>query len=433
MSMFLALVCEYTYLFCCLLLMKYLWQQKLDKKFWKYIIAAVTVFIILIVEEKWSMEEALIYPVEILCLLFLVKGDKFLVFMQFLMTDIMLGALLKVEIYITTLLNLTAYKYIKSREIEKLMIYILTLSVVILISKKYKTQFSYLKKLSWYHLGLCIAIEACLGLIIAQAELGMFFNGKKIANNITIGAILLVCLFIIIVIVFFIVVDINRKRYQEQNQLKDDYLRIQEKYYSTVAYKDEEVRKVKHDLKAHLGCIEILLEKKNYQEAEKYIKELKNDTVKRIDTSFKSGNIIIDAVLNDVAAVASKHGTQIILVGVLPHNIKIESPELCSLFYNLLSNCEESMKYYMGKLPKEIYVEISIYKRSVGIIVKNPVEKPVEISKLGKYTSKQDKICHGYGIKNIKTIVDKYKGLLEYKNQDGYFICKITFVNIIKC
>lgn len=431
MSMFLALVCEYMYIIVCLVAMSYLWQQELDIKVGKYVIIILIIFITLLTEKKMNMEELLTYPIEILCVLLLLKDNMVQNFMRFLMTDLMLGIMQKMVAYLAISLGFTTYEYTENRGIERLLIYIWMLLIILLIGKKFNQYAVYLRKLTWYHMVLCIAVEICLAFIIIQAELGMFFNAKEIANNVTMGLVLLVCLLVLAVILVFIIVDINRKHYQEQNKLKDDFLKIQEKYYKTVANKDEEVRKVRHDLKAHLGCIEILLEERNYQEAEKYIRELKNDTVKRIDTTFKSGNDIINAVLNDVADVAMRHNTRIVVTGILPSNIKIQSPELCSLFYNLLSNSEEAMKQYEGKLPREIIVEISNYKRSVGIAIKNPVEKPVEISRLGKYTSKQDKKYHGYGIENVKAVVDKYKGLIDYENEDGYFVCKITFVNIL--
>ena len=199
-----------------------------------------------------------------------------------------------------------------------------------------------------------------------------------------------------------------------------------------LVHKDKEARKINHDLKAHLGCIETLLAEENYEEVKRYIRQLKDNTIRRIDMPFQSGNDIINAVLNDVAKEAESHETKIILTGTLPKDIKIASPELCSLFYNLLSNSEEAMRNYHGNLPREIHVNISFYKRSIGIVVKNPVKKPVEIEKLEKrYTSKKDKELHGYGIENIKGIAGKYNGTLEFENTDGYFISKIIFQDVI--
>lgn len=429
--MLMILLCEYTYLAFCLLAMKYFWQSEMTKKIWRYVAVILAIGIVSLLEVKLNMEEVLIYPVEIVCILFLIKGKKFLSFIQFLVTDIIWGLLQRIGVYIIIAIGKSTYLHISDRGLEKLFLRLLTLLLILLFRKKLEQYSYYLKKLTWYHIVLCIAMEICVVFIVAQAEIGMFFNGKEIANNITMGLVLLACFIILIVIIIFIIVDINRKHYQEQNTLKDKYLTIQERYYKTLVHKDEEVKKARHDLRAHLGCIEGLLEKGNYEEADRYIKKLKNDTIKRIDTPYKSGNNIINAVLNDVAETAMKHNTKIIFIGSLPPNIKIESPELCSLFYNLLSNGEEAMEKYKGDLPREIHMEISLYKRSMEIKIENPVMKSVDINKLGKYTSKQDKELHGYGIENIREIVEKYNGILEFENRDGYFVCKIVFANII--
>lgn len=430
--MLLDLLGEYIYMAYCLLAMKYLWQKEITKKYWRFLVVVVVMAGIAFAECKLNMKDLLMYPVEIVCILSLMEGKKFVNFIHFLITDIILALLERIVAFAMIAIGLTSYVYILRGGLGNVILRLFPIALLILLRKKLKGCSDYLKKISWYHLVLCIAMGICLVFFVAQAEVGMFFNGKTIANSITMGLLLLACIVIIMVIVIFIVVDINRKYYQRENKSKDEYLTIQEKYYKMLDYKDKEARKINHDLKAHLGCIESFLSDENYEEAKRYIKQLKENTIKRIDMPFQSGNDIINAVLNDVAKEAEKHGTQIVLTGTLPKDIKIKSPELCSLFYNLLSNSEEAMKNYEGNLPREIYIDISFYKRSIGIIVRNPVEKPVEIEKLGKrYTSKKDKKLHGYGIENIKSIVEKYKGILELENKEGYFISQIIFPNVI--
>lgn len=430
--MLLDLLGEHIYMAYCLLAMKYLWQTEITKKYWRFLVVAAVMAGISFMESKLNMKALLMYPVEIVCILYLSEGKKFISFIHFLITDIILALLERIVAFVMIAIGLTSYVYIIRGGFGNVILHLFPIVLLILLRKKLKECSDYLKKISWYHLVLCIAMGVCLVFFVAQAEVGMFFNGKTIANSITMGLLLLACIVIIMVIVIFIIVDINRKYYQMENESKDKYLAIQEKYYKMLDYKDKEARKINHDLKAHLGCIEAFLSDENYEEAKRYIKQLKDSTVKRIDMPFQSGNGIINAVLNDVAKEAEKHGTTIVLTGTLPKDIKIKSPELCSLFYNVLSNSEEAMKNYQGNLPKEIYIDISFFKRSIGIVVRNPVEKPVEIEKLGKrYTSKKDKKLHGYGMENIKDIVEKYNGILELENKDGYFISQIIFPNVI--
>ena len=430
--MLLNLLGEYIYMAYCLLAMKYLWQKEITKKYWRFLVVAAVMAAVSFMESRLNMKALLMYPVEIVCILYLTEGKKILNFIHFLIADVIIILFQRIVVYLTISIGITSYNYILMRGNEKLLLCFFTVVFLIILGKVIKKLSIYFVKVAWYHLALCVIVELCLVFIIAQAEIGMFLNGKKVANSITMGLLLLSCMIIIALIIIFIVVDINRKYYQMESKSKDEYLEIQEKYYKMLDYKDKEARKINHDLKAHLGCIEAFLTEENYEEAKAYIKQLKDNTIKRIDMPFQSGNDIINAVLNDVAKEAEKHGTKIILTGTLPKDIKISSPELCSLFYNLLSNSQEAMKDYQGNLSREIYIDISFYKRSIGIIVRNPVEKLVEIEKLGKrYTSKKNKELHGYGMENIKGIVEKYKGTLELENRDGYFISQIIFPNVI--
>lgn len=40
---------------------------------------------------------------------------------------------------------------------------------------------------------------------------------------------------------------------------------------------------------------------------------------------------------------------------------------------------------------------------------------------------KQDKIKHGYGLKSVERIVNKYEGMITYKSKDRAFQVKLLF------
>lgn len=40
---------------------------------------------------------------------------------------------------------------------------------------------------------------------------------------------------------------------------------------------------------------------------------------------------------------------------------------------------------------------------------------------------KQDKIRHGYGLKSVERIVNKYEGMITYKGKDRAFQVKLLF------
>ena len=61
-------------------------------------------------------------------------------------------------------------------------------------------------------------------------------------------------------------------------------------------------------------------------------------------------------------------------------------------------------------------------------IYKKTIDKSVLASNKDLLTTKDNKECHGFGIKNIKGIVDKYKGIIQFDEESGYFICDILIL-----
>lgn len=82
------------------------------------------------------------------------------------------------------------------------------------------------------------------------------------------------------------------------------------------------------------------------------------------------------------------------------------------LFENLIDNAIEGMA---GSDGKSLYVQISASDEYIRIDVYNSVTCNILLDNKELHTTKLDKIRHGYGVKNIKAIVDKYDGCVEYE------------------
>jgi sensor histidine kinase regulating citrate/malate metabolism len=59
------------------------------------------------------------------------------------------------------------------------------------------------------------------------------------------------------------------------------------------------------------------------------------------------------------------------------------------------------------------------------IAVKNPVDECVQIDGRRLLTSKKDKVNHGIGSQNVRSIVEKYNGELNYVCEDGCFTAEV--------
>lgn len=100
----------------------------------------------------------------------------------------------------------------------------------------------------------------------------------------------------------------------------------------------------------------------------------------------------------------------------------MEDDDLVSLLGNVLDNAMEACEHVQRR--KEIYLEVKKARSYLLLTVKNTISKPVLNNNPELKSTKEDKINHGFGIKNVKKIVEKYNGFVTYDEKDDKFICK---------
>ena len=102
----------------------------------------------------------------------------------------------------------------------------------------------------------------------------------------------------------------------------------------------------------------------------------------------------------------------------------MKSHHVYSLLSNLIDNSIEAVEH----LPKE-HRRIHLNIKKVGgytiITLSNYTEKPVELHGFTAPTTKMDKSKHGYGMRSIHQVVEKYDGEMTLENKGHSFITKI--------
>ena len=98
----------------------------------------------------------------------------------------------------------------------------------------------------------------------------------------------------------------------------------------------------------------------------------------------------------------------------------MESLDFSALLSNLLDNAIEAN-------PTEISVVISQRRGYETILVKNTISKSVLTENPDLKTTKSDGTSHGMGIPQIKAITEKYGGMCDFYEEDGYF-CACAFI-----
>jgi two-component system sensor histidine kinase AgrC len=194
-----------------------------------------------------------------------------------------------------------------------------------------------------------------------------------------------------------------------------------------------DVRRKQHEFKNHLNAIygicyltdtDVL---KN--ELKKYIKFL-NYTLKDIDDIININNKVLAAVIySKLCEAKNKQIKFSYTINIDINNFIINEYELVEVLSNLLNNAFEAVND-LSKNEKIVYLKLDKEQKYYFIEIGNKGLKidPNNINKIFKKGfSTKNKNIRGYGLYNVKTIVESYGGHIQVSLENGYTIFKILF------
>ena len=185
-----------------------------------------------------------------------------------------------------------------------------------------------------------------------------------------------------------------------------------------------------HEYKNHLNTIWSIAQVTNQEEIkeklQEYISNIVDDT-EEFSMLLNVENTIIKAVLYNKGQRAEKLGVKYTYnVKSNLKNISLDNSELTVILSNLLNNAIEATSMIKKK---ELEVFIDEDNKYYSINVKNRTEgvKLSDLSNIFKmgYSTKGE--GRGYGLYNVKNIVDKYKGKIQISLDDDILDIKILF------
>ena len=229
-------------------------------------------------------------------------------------------------------------------------------------------------------------------------------------------------------IILFIKNKKEKEQYYLDSIMKDKTLKLQEDYYKKIIDNYFNIRKFKHDIKGHLAVANELINSKNYDEANVYIGNM-SEAITGKDI-YNTNNIYISSILNSFDQSFIDNKIEFDLSYYIISDLKMNSMDICSLFYNLILNAVEANLKIEDKRFIKLY--IANIKNNVLIKIVNPVDENfnLDIIKENK-TTKEDKENHGFGLITINNIISKYNGNIDYSIHDQYLIADITILNVL--
>lgn len=227
--------------------------------------------------------------------------------------------------------------------------------------------------------------------------------------------------------------DISTEKYLELLAQKSEleYLLSKQSAEVTHASLQEEeirtlhqnVRKLKHDMKNHMMVLASYLNSNDIEAAKTYTSEIL-DKLNAMHSYIETGNSLLNHILNEKLELARECGISVQAEIEILSFASMRSIDFSALLTNLLDNAIEAGQKEENP---ELRIRIAAERGYQTIRIKNRITASVLDKNPELSSTKEEKELHGFGISQIREIVDHYNGMYDFYEEDGFF-CAGVFI-----
>lgn len=259
-----------------------------------------------------------------------------------------------------------------------------------------------------------------LSMLIIMYQILYVISSTKLKLMFTISSALL----ILSNIITFNIINQQSKLAKAEFELAllKDNIDEQSKHYIELRTSHEEIRQMRHNMKSI--CIGTIAELKSGK-IENAIEELnKNiDIIEKSSRVIDTGHPAIDAVIENKLNKCNELNIKTNITYYYKNNVNINEIEIAVIIGNILDNAIEACQKLNNK-DKEIWGLLSADNKNLIINIKNTTNILNDFK-----TSKKDKKSHGYGLRSISHIAEKYNGYAKFSFEDNIFTSYIILEN----
>lgn len=206
-------------------------------------------------------------------------------------------------------------------------------------------------------------------------------------------------------------ISIHKKEIQTFEQLLQMERKQHEISKETIEMINYKCHNIKHEIAAILGG--------NNPESQENLKEIQ-ERISIYSSIARTGNDTLDIILTEKSLRCENYEITFSYMIDGQSLAFMSTVDICSLFGNALDNAIESV---MNVEPEKRFISLSVScaKNFLSIHTENFCDKKLKFEDDLPVTQKDDKNFHGYGVKTIRLIVQKYKGHMAMYTENNLF------------
>lgn len=295
--------------------------------------------------------------------------------------------------------------------------------MLVIIYRFFKPNFNYLNK---NYSGISFLKLCLLPLTynISNYWLGMYNFTISLSTEVFSIRILI---FIITLTAYILILDIAKSA-REKEVLQGVKLALSlqlesaNQQLSTLQATQEQSAIYRHDMRHHFTMIGGYLADGDSQKAEEYVRSAQAD-IGEITPNRYCKNNTVNLILSFFAAKAKRNGVVFSVEAGLPQSLSISETELCTLLSNGLENAIIAAAQVADEQFRKVRISCQTHKGNLLIFIENSFTGMVAMKDGLPQSSREG---HGFGVKSMAMIAEKYNGYCSFEAKGEIFTLKIV-------
>ena len=214
---------------------------------------------------------------------------------------------------------------------------------------------------------------------------------------------------------------VEQSQAEMQKEVMERVLRMEQQRHEISKETIDLINRKSHDLKHQIS----LLQSTPDAERQEVLKEME-EAIAVYDSVARTGNDTLDIILTEKSLLCEKYNIILTCVADGASMQFMSTPDLYSLFGNLLDNAIESVVKLEEKEQRVIQLHVAPKGKYLVIRMENYYGNEIIMEEGLPVTTKQDRDYHGFGMKSIRYIVEKYNGHMEINTENQIFHISIV-------
>ena len=204
---------------------------------------------------------------------------------------------------------------------------------------------------------------------------------------------------------------------RQELEMINGVIEKQKGQYEFARVNAEAINQKYHDLKNQIAIIKADIPADKQKE---WLESLEKK-VEQIEPERLTGHPVLDTIFWEKKQFCMLHDIQLsyVMDGKLFENIDMD--DLCVVFGGALDNAIEAVMKIEDRERRLIHVKAMQQQGFLVICVENINDSPLEYEDGRLSTTKKDKTSHGYGLKGIRYVAEKYGGNISIVQEDEWF------------